>query len=270
MESFASGFARVDNTTDANSFIQYLDLIHSLSFFQECKNHSYEKLKLSTGDSVLEIGCGKGIDAKKLSEIVGEFGSAVGIDISSTMLCAARETAQTSPYHPEFLLCDGQQLAFHDATFHAVRADRVIQHTSNPFAVIREIARVTRSAGTVVVFEPDWGTFALWPGDRDMSRKILNFWCDSIPSGWVGRSLFAAFSKAGLVEIEVQPLTLTLTDLAITKKIYDLDTTFSHAVQKGIASLEEVESWVEDLTLADSRGQLFSSLTFFQVTGKKP
>ncbi|MDD1723731.1 MAG: methyltransferase domain-containing protein [Methanospirillum sp.] len=269
MESLASGFARVDKTRDAHLFVQYLDLIHSLPFFRECKTRSYERLHLSPGDSVLEIGCGNGVDAKNLAEITGATGDVVGIDISITMLNTARKNIKTTSVSPEFMLCDGHHLAFPDDTFHAVRSDRVIQHTRDPFAVIKEIARVTRPGGRVVVFEPDWGTFSLWPEDPEISRKILDFWCDSIPSGRVGRLLYGAYSDAGLVDICVEPMTLTVTDLAIARKIFDLDTMFFKASQRGIVQKEMVERWEKELVRADLQRQLFSSLTFFLMTGKK-
>jgi SAM-dependent methyltransferase len=151
-----------------------------------------------------------------------------------------------------------------------VRSDRVIQHTCDPFAVIREIFRVTRPGGTVVIFEPDWGTFSLWLADRDVSRSILQFWCDNIPSGWVGRSIYAACTDAGLFDISVEPMTLIITDLAIARKLFDLDTTFSQAVQRGIVTQKTVSEWEEDLIVADRKKQFFSSMTFFLVTGKKP
>lgn len=270
MDSFASGFAQVDNTYDAHSFVQYLDLVHSLPFFQECKTQSYKNLHLNPGDSVLEIGCGNGVDIHKISGNVGKKGTAVGIDISSTMLKTARNTIHTVNHCPEFVLCNGQNLAFHDETFHAVRSDRVLQHTSDPFAVVKEIARVTRPSGSVVIFEPDWETFAIWPGDSKTLRKVLNFWCDKIPSGQVGRSLFAAFSASGLKEVDVKPYTLVINDLTLAKQIFDLDTTFSHVIQQGIAGMSEVEHLIDDLTSADLSGQFFSSLTFFMVSGKKP
>lgn len=194
----------------------------------------------------------------------------MGIDVSVTMLNAARTHARDAAVSPEFLLCDGHHLAFPDETFHGVRSDRVIQHTKDPFAVIREIARVTRPSGTVVIFEPDWGTFSLWPEERGVSRRILEFWCDSIPSGRVGRSVYAACSDAGLVDICVEPKTPFLTDLTIARRLFDLDTTFIHAVRKGIVPQKAVTPWEEDLVQADRRRQFFSSLTFFLVTGKNP
>ncbi|PWR73033.1 methyltransferase domain-containing protein [Methanospirillum lacunae] len=269
MDSFASGFAKVDKTNDADSFVQYLDLIHSIPFFRESKTQSYCKLNLSPGDSVLEIGCGNGTDLNNLAKSVGNLGMAVGIDISSTMLNAARKNATAINCHPECILCDGLHLAFPTNTFHGVRSDRVIQHTSDPFAVIKEIARVTRPEGRVVIFEPDWETYTLWPGDPKVCRKVMNFWCDNIPSGKVGRLLYAAFSDAALIEIEVYPYTLTVTNLSLARQIFDLDTTFSLAVREGIVNQTEVNQWEEELSQADHTGQFFSTLTFFLVTGKK-
>lgn len=268
MDSFASGFAGVDGAGDARSFVTYLDLIHSLPFFQECKRQSYQKLAIRPGASVLEIGCGNGVDAAILAGMTGPTGRVIGIDVSSTMLTSAR-TRGCAGSTPAYVLCDASNLAFPDGTFDAVRADRVLQHTKDPSAVIREMARVIRKAGKIVVFEPDWETFILWPGERVITRKILNFWCDHIPAGWAGRSLYTGFSAAGLSDIEVIPVSMVLTSLSLARRIFDLETTVSLVVQAGIVSSKEAEDWAETQARADAAGQFFSSLTFYMVTGTK-
>ena len=268
MDSFASGFAGVDGAGDAHSFVTYLDLIHSLPFFQECKRQSYEKLAIRPGASVLEIGCGNGVDATILAGMSGPAGQVIGIDVSSTMLASAR-TRKCAGSVPGYVLCDASNLAFSDGMFDAVRADRVLQHTKDPSIVLREMARVTRTAGKIVVFEPDWETFILWPGEREVTRNILNFWCDHIPSGWAGRSLYTGFSAAGLSDIEVTPISLVLTSLPLARKIFDLETTTTLAVQAGIVSSRQAETWAEEHSRADAAGHFFSSLTFYLVTGTK-
>jgi len=268
MDSFASGFAGVDGAGDAGSFVTYLDLIHSMPFFQECKRRSYENLAIRPGASVLEIGCGNGMDATILAGMAGPAGQVIGIDVSSTMLASAR-ARDCAGSTPGYMLCDAAALAFPDGTFDAVRADRVLQHTKDPSAVLREMARVTRRDGKIVVFEPDWETFTIWPGEREVTRKILNFWCDRIPSGWAGRSLYAAFSQAGLSDVEVTPVSLVLTSLPLARRIFDLETTVSLAVQAGIVSSRQAESWAAGHVRADAAGQFFSSLTFCLVTGTK-
>jgi len=269
MDSFASGFATVDNAGDARSFVSYLDLVHSLPFFKDCKRRSYESLAIRPGASVLEIGCGNGVDATILAGLAGPEGRVTGIDVSSTMLASARARDSAGNPQPGYLLCDAAKLAFSGNSFDAVRADRVLQHTKDPAAVLREMARVTRPGGKIVVFEPDWETFILSPGERDVTRKILNFWCDHIPSGWAGRSLYSAFSAAGLSEIEVTPFCLVITSLPLARRIFDLETTATLAVRAGTVSSREAESWAEDHARADKVGQFFSSLTFYLVTGTK-
>jgi ubiquinone/menaquinone biosynthesis C-methylase UbiE len=270
MDSFASGFAAVDGAGDADSFVSYLDLVHSLPFFRDCKQKSYRSLAIRPGASVLEIGCGHGVDAANLSGMAGPEGRVVGIDVSSTMLASARarESGNGTP-QPGYLLCDAAHLAFPCAMFDAVRADRVLQHTKDPAAVVREMARVTSPDGRIVIFEPDWETFVLSPGEQGVTRRILNFWCDRIPSGWAGRSLHSAFRAAGLSGISAEPMNLVITDLSLAKKIFDLETTVSLAVKAGVVSPQEAEIWSESQERADAAGQFFSSLTFYLVTGTK-
>lgn len=270
MDSFASGFAAVDGAGDAGSFVSYLDLVHSMPFFLECKQRSYRNLTIQPGDSVLEIGCGNGVDATNLAAMAGPAGQVIGIDVSSTMLVSARARGRGSSIpQPGYLLCDAGRLAFPDQTFDAVRADRVLQHTKDPATVVREMARVTRPSGKIVVFEPDWETFVLWPGDPGVTRRILNSWCDRIPSGWAGRTLYGAFRAAGLSDISVEPANLMINDLPLAGKIFDLATTTSLAVKAGIVSSRDAEKWAKDHARADTDGQFFSSLTFYLVTGTK-
>lgn len=270
MDSFASGFAAVDGAGDANSFVSYLDLVHSMPFFRECKRRSYQNLEIRPGATVLEIGCGNGVDATNLAGMTGPEGRVIGIDVSSTMLAAARARNNgSSIMQPGYLLCDAERLAFPDQTFDAVRTDRVLQHTKDPAGIVREMARVTRISGKIVAFEPDWETFVLWPGECRITRSILNFWCDRIPSGWAGRTLYGAFRAAGLSEVSVEPMNLMINDLPLAKKIFDLETTVSIAVRAGVVSTREAENWQKEQEHAHAAGQFFSSLTFYLVTGTK-
>lgn len=269
MDSFASGFAGVDAAGDANSFVTYLDLIHSMPFFTENKRRSFEEMRIRPGATVLEIGCGNGTDAAVLAGMAGDAGRVIGIDVSRTMLASARGKNTEGHPSPGYVMADAARLPFANNSFDAVRTDRVLQHTKDIPAVLVEMARVTRPSGRVVVFEPDWETFVIAPGEREVTRKILTFWCDHIPNGWAGRSLRAAFSEAGLRDIVVTPSCLVITDLALAKRVFDLETTLSLAVQAGLLDPREAESWAGAQAQAGAAGRFFSSLTFFRVTGTK-
>jgi ubiquinone/menaquinone biosynthesis C-methylase UbiE len=66
-EYLATGFANVDGCDDSTEFKHCLALLDSLPYFHEYKQRSYGLLTLSTGLSVLEIGCGLGDDAFRMA-----------------------------------------------------------------------------------------------------------------------------------------------------------------------------------------------------------
>ena len=98
--------------------------------------------------SVLDLGCGVGVMTRMLGR---SFGRVHGTDVSrEAVRTAARQGAQ-----PSYSLYDGARLPFQDGAFdfavtacvlhHVLRADRP--------ALMRELLRVTRPPGGVVVFE---------------------------------------------------------------------------------------------------------------------
>jgi hypothetical protein len=60
-----------------------------------------------------------------------------------------------------------------------------------------------------------------------------------------------------------------LTSLPLARRIFDLETTTTLAVQAGIVSSRQAEIWAAEHIQADAAGQFFSSLTFSMVTGTK-
>jgi arsenite methyltransferase len=54
------------------------------------------QLNLSSGESVLDVGCGPGYLCESMGEIVGRHGAVVGIDVSSDLiaLCNRRKASK--------------------------------------------------------------------------------------------------------------------------------------------------------------------------------
>ena len=73
----------------------------------------------------------------------------------------------------EFVLGNVERLPFADGAFTACRSERMFQHTSDPLQAMRELARVTRSGGQVVVFDTDWETLIVDAADVATTRAII-------------------------------------------------------------------------------------------------
>lgn len=269
MAYFARDFQSVDDTPGAQRFVACLKLQQSLEFYHRYKAKTFEAMHLVSGASVLEVGCGTGDDAIALAQIVGPSGQVTAIDRSQTMLQEAIASTQPLALPIEFVLADAQQLPFADHTFDGARVDRTLQHIADPAVVIAEMARVVRPGGWIVAMEPDWGTFVVNSTQRAITRQLLNVWCDSFPSGWVGRYLRQYLRQAGLTDIQVVPETLVITQFDLADQVFDLVQTAQATVEAGLVSSSEAQAWLSELQVFDRAQAFFSSFTGFIVSGQK-
>src|SRR5438128_672675 len=129
---FSSSFSDIDAASDPTQFVHYMDDANAMEFFRAAKRRTYDLLALRPGDHVLDVGCGAGDDVRAMALSVGPTGRAVGVDSSRTMVDAARRRSTGSRDAAEFFIGDAEHLDFSDASFDACRADRVLQHLSDP------------------------------------------------------------------------------------------------------------------------------------------
>lgn len=227
-------------------------------------------MNVREGSRVLEVGCGLGFDAISLARIVGKSGRVVAVDCSRTMLQEARTRAESLGLCIDFQLADAGHLETADDTFDCARVDRTLQHIPEPKKVLREMARVTKSGGRILAYEPDWGTFTIGSANRQTTRKIADFWCDSFKSGWIGRYLYEYLREVGLYDVQVYPSTLVITELGLAEKVFDIFKNAEKAVNQGLLSGSEISTWQKELQEDDRKGRFFCSYTGFMAWGRKP
>lgn len=275
MDYLSSGFSKVDSSKDPCFFFSCLHTLCSLPFFQEYKEESFRQLNIKDGSRILEIGCGLGLDAMAIARMIGNEGknegSVVAVDSSRKMIQAACRSLieADSNQSIHFCLSDARNLPFANSVFDGARADRVLQHISNPRKAFAEMVRTVKDNGRVVVYEPDWGTFIISPGQREICRIMTQLFGDTFPSGWIGRQLPGFFKEEGLEKIQIKAKTFFTEDLDLAIKVFDLINNALRAERGGYVSESQAEGWLEDLRKAHSRGRFFCSLTGFLVSGEK-
>lgn len=269
MDYLASGFKNVDQTQDASKYSNCLSLLNSLEFFRVYKQKTFELLALGSGLTVLDIGCGLGEDVLAMSKLVSPVGKVTGVDTSESLLEQARVKLSEVNANVEFLRGDALNLAFNDGTFDRCRIDRTLQHCSDPPRALAEMARVLKDGGLMLAFDNDWETFTFSSRNREVTRKVAHFWCDSFAAGWVGRYLYGYFKECGLVKIKVYPQTLVLTELEVADKVFDLFQSIERAKNAEIISTSEADELVEELQTSAKKELFFCSYTGFIVVGKK-
>ena len=108
---------------------------------------------------ILDVGCGTGANLLMLSQ----YGDAEGVDISEDALafCRERGLEKVKPGA-------GEQLPYDDGTFDLVTALDVVEHMDDDLAGLREMRRVLRPGGRVLLFVPTF--MFLWGVQDDVSN----------------------------------------------------------------------------------------------------
>jgi SAM-dependent methyltransferase len=107
---------------------------------------------LQPGETVLDLGSGAGFDAFLAVQAVGPTGRVIGVDMTDDMLAKARANAARAGHHNvEFRKGLIEVLPIDDASIDVVISNCVINLTPDKAAVYREVARVLRPGGRMIV-----------------------------------------------------------------------------------------------------------------------
>lgn len=110
--------------------------------------------ELPLGATVLDIGCGAGLDALIAARRVGKDGTVIGLDFSPAMLALAEQSAtETGLTNAKFICGEAERLPLADHSVDIVLVNGIFNLNPDRDGVFREIARVTRPGGMVYVAE---------------------------------------------------------------------------------------------------------------------
>ncbi len=164
------------------------DSLRSGYFSEEVRAAAIAKAYLRPEMEVADVGSGTGFIAAGLAPLAKHVHV---VDGSPAMLEAARKNlAQFG--NIEYHLADGQSLPFPDGSLDAAFANMYLHHCPDPLAAIREMVRILKPGGRLVITDADAHTHT-WMRE-EMADVWLGFERDQVRS-W--------FQEAGLVNVIV-------------------------------------------------------------------
>ena len=153
------------------------------------------RMAIKPGDRVLEVGVGTAINAA----LYPSDCSVTGVDFSSSMLEKARDrVARKGVRNVRLLQMDAASMKFADDTFDIVYAPYVISVVPDPVAVTREMYRVCRPGGRIVIL------------NHFRSKSRVGAWLERIIAPF---TLYLGFKSdldlpAFLVQADLEPISI--------------------------------------------------------------
>lgn len=207
-----------------------------------------------------------------LARLVGPSGTAAGIDLSEGMIAEARQRAAAAGLDVDLRVAPGDALPFPDATFDAVRSERVLQHVADPLAVLREMVRVTKPGGRVLAVDPDRGVFgsdfAGW--DLDVEFR-LGRWAAA--DGRLRNALFARQARRHLIGLGLHDVVahafVNTSTAELERRPHLIDDYHAGAVAAGALTEAEAAARGTAIHAALANGTFHSTTMFWMSVGTK-
>jgi arsenite methyltransferase len=227
-------------------------------------------LAASTGERVLDVGCGPGYYCAELLDEVGPSGSVVGVDGSAAMLelaerrCAGRENV-------EFHEADAVSLPVDDASFDGAICVQVLEYVGDATTGLAELHRALRPGGRVVVFDIDWATLSIHSEDPGLGERVLRAWDEHLAHRSLPRTLAPRLRAVGFEDIRMTAHPFVTVD-------YDHDTYGAAIVpfigqfvagRQGITD-NEAKAWVAGQRELGERREFYFAITQCCFTARKP
>ncbi len=256
-----------DQFDDATS--RQLEAVYLTPDVVEQREKIMALLGVREGDKALDIGCGPGLTTLALAQATGTNGEVTGVDIAEPMLALARKRcAQYS--NVNFTTADVTALPYEDGSFDIALATQVYEYVEQVDQALKELARVVKPGGRVLIVDTDWES-AVWAShDDDRMRKVIDTWNTHIPHPQLPRDLKFRMEQAGFkqVSVDVVPLVNTVYDPQ-TYSVGMMTLLGNFAIGRNGITEQEIADWKDDARLMGEHQRYFFSLNRYVFIANK-
>ncbi|HLF77597.1 MAG TPA: methyltransferase domain-containing protein [Dehalococcoidia bacterium] len=255
------GYRDPDRSAGFEEMLRNLDHFDATDYVRRARRLMYRQLRPKPGMRLLDAGCGTGLDAAALASKVQPEGSVVGLDVSARFVVVARQRHGSIP-GLQFVVASIEDTGFPDAYFDGACSMRTVQYLDDAMPALRELVRVTRPGGRVVVVEGGMSTVDLPDGEL----RRLSFG----PRSGFGVTLYNLMRDVGLQRVRVSPAFGFSTGRVDPKIQEYARSVAASAVGEGSVDAIEAERWLRELDAVIESGRWFSADCMFVVAGTVP
>ena len=214
----------------------YLELTDR--YFINTKNKSYALIDPRPGQTIVEMGCGIGLDAKRISE----FGAQViGLDHDPEFIDYAQ---QFSVENLKFTQAECDQTGLESDSIDAIRYERVLQHIKDKKSALAEAYRIAKPGGKLCIVDSDFVSCNLFLENIDFEQKLIkHLYTKLAPYSGVLRELPLMMKEAGFEVTKFEVIPNFLKGKEDICSIINFDKAANAAFQAGVLNEEDMTYW---------------------------
>jgi ubiquinone/menaquinone biosynthesis C-methylase UbiE len=233
------------------------------------RSETIRQLDLSSGERVLDIGCGPGYLCESMGEIVGPRGAVVGIDISTDLiaLCNQRKTSAWLSY----AISDATKVNQADASFDVVVCTQVAEYVPDVDRLVSEAFRVLKPGGRTLFMATDWDAVVWHSENPDRMALVMKSWeahCahPRLPRSMQYRLVNAGFRFDGAAVFPI--LNLRCDDDSYSNGLAKVVREF--VARKKDVSADDLDEWHGEFQRLSQAGRYFFSTNRYIFKASKP
>lgn len=230
-------------------------------------------LPARSGDTVLDLGCGKGPTLAALARRLDEGTRLIGIDRTEPQL----GSALVADPRVETLIADlNAPLPLPDASADAAVCFNVLECLTRKGEFLSEVARVLVPGGHLLLGHADFDTIVLNTSDLPLTRQLVHAYADTTESwmdasdGTMGRKLLEFARRSPFEVVGTFAWVGVHTEFAADGPAHVAVHGIVEAARQHAGLADRVDEWVADLEALDRRGTFLYSINDYAVLLRKP
>lgn len=227
---------------------------------------------LRPDERVIDVGVGPGLLAADAALLVGAHGRVVGVDPSEAMVTMARTRCAALP-QAEIAVGDAVRLDYPEASFDVGFSIQVLEYVPDVMAALKQLYRVIRPGGRVVLMDTDWDSLVWHSTERQLMDKVRTCWDDHLEDPHLPATLAAQLRRAGfhLSHVKVVPMMSVGFQPhsyagGMLKAIHGF--VKANGERHGLAPAD-VQTWYDDQLRLAERGEFFFSVNRYAFVASR-
>ena len=238
-------------------------------FLKQLKIHSYSPFSTIKEGLVADLGCGTGMDAVNLANMLGSNVQVVGVDHDTTLIDHAK-SGSDGISNVNFVQGEVYQLGCEDDSISGVRMERLVQHLTEPQKMFREVYRILAKGQPLVIVETIWNSLTFYTQHVTIEAKICNYLTEEkVNNGWAGNKLTADLLANGFQDVQLQTFCMVTRSKEEANRYLFLDSILLEMFEKGKLSQAEFDDFQQTLNQLDKAGCFLVSMNLVIAQAKK-